>query len=63
MLNVAIALTKKHRNIAYNLALEAKNVLNERNTTNEKDKNSKAEQDAISIIQNPEYKKLVQKGD
>ena len=28
----------------------------------EKNKNSKAEQDAVSIIQNPEYKNLVQEG-
>ena len=62
VLNVAVALTKKHRDIVYNLALEAKNALNERNVTNEKNKNSKAEQDAVSIIQNPEYKKLVQEG-
>ena len=62
VVNVASALIKKHRDIVYNLALEAKNALNERNATNEKDKNSKAEQDAVSIIQNPEYNKLVQEG-
>ncbi len=62
VINVAVALTKKHRDIAYNLALEAKNTLNERNATNEKDKNSKAERDAVDIIQNPEYKNLVQEG-
>lgn len=62
VLNVAVALTKKHRDIAYNLDLEAKNSLNERNATNEKNKNSKAEQEAFDIIQNPEYKKLVQEG-
>lgn len=62
VINVAVALIKKHRDIVYDLALEAQNTLNERNTTNEKNKNSKAEQDAVSIIQNPEYKKLVQEG-
>ena len=62
VINVAVALTKKHRDIAYDFALEAQNAINERNVTNEKNKNSKAEQDAVSIIQNPEYKKLVQEG-
>ena len=62
VINVAVALIKKHRDIVYDLALEAQNTLNERNTTNEKNKNSKAEQDAVDIIQNPEYKKLVQEG-
>lgn len=60
VINVAAALIKKHRDIVYDLALEAQNSLNERNATNEKNKNSKAEQDAVNIIQNPEYKKLVQ---
>ena len=62
VINVAAALIKKHRDIVYDLALEAQNAVNERNAMKEKDKNSKAEQDAVSIIQNPEYKKLVQEG-
>jgi hypothetical protein len=62
VINVAVALTKKHRDIAYDFALEAQNAINERNVTNEKNKNSKAEKDAVDIIQNPEYKKLVQEG-
>ena len=62
VINVAAALIKKHRDIAYDLAVETQNAINERNATNEKDKNSKAEQDAVSIIQNPEYKNLVQEG-
>lgn len=62
VINVAAALIKKHRDIAYDFALEAQNAINERNVTNEKDKNSKAEKDAVDIIQNPEYKKLVQEG-
>lgn len=62
VINVAAALIKKHRGIVYDLALEAQDSLNERNATNEKNKNNKAEQDAVSIIQNPEYKKLVQEG-
>lgn len=62
VINVAAALIKKHRDIVYDLALEAHNVLNERNAMSEKNKNSKAEQDAVSIIQNPEYKNLVQEG-
>ena len=62
VINVAAALIKKHRDIAYDLAVETQNAINERNATNEKDKNSKAEQEAVSIIQNPEYKKLVQEG-
>ena len=57
VLNIAAALTKKHRDIAYDLALEAQNAVNNR----EKDKNCRAEQEAVSIIQNSEYKKLVQK--
>jgi len=62
VINVAAALIKKHRDIAYDLAVETQNAINERNATNEKDKNSKAEQEAVSIIQNPDYKKLVQEG-
>lgn len=62
VINVAAALIKKHRDIVYDLALEAQNAINERNAMKEKDKNSKAEQDAVSIIQNPEYKNLVQEG-
>lgn len=62
VINVAAALIKKHRDIAYDLAVETQNAINERNATNEKDKNSKAEQEAVSIIQNPEYKNLVQEG-
>lgn len=62
VINVAAALIKKHRDIVYDLALEAQNAVNERNAMKEKDKNSKAEQDAVSIIQNPEYKNLVQEG-
>lgn len=62
VINVAAALIKKHRDIAYDLAVETQNALNERNATNEKNKNSKAEQDAVDIIQNPDYKKLVQEG-
>lgn len=62
VINIAVALTKKHRDIVYDLDLEAQNAVNDCNTMNEKNKNSKAEQDAVSIIQNPEYKKLVQEG-
>lgn len=62
VINVAAALIKKHRDIVYDLALEAQNAVNERNAMSEKNKNSKAEQDAVSIIQNPEYKNLVQEG-
>lgn len=62
VINVAAALIKKHRDIAYDLAVETQNAINERNATNEKDKNSKAEQEAVSIIQNSDYKKLVQEG-
>jgi hypothetical protein len=62
VINVAAALIKKHRDIVYDLALEAQDSLNESNATNEKDKNNKAERDAVDIIQNPEYKKLVQEG-
>jgi hypothetical protein len=62
VINVAAALIKKHRDIAYDLAVETQNAINERNATNEKDKNSKAERDAVDIIQNPDYKKLVQEG-
>ena len=62
VINVAAALIKKHRDIAYNLAVETQNAINERNALSEKNKNNKAEQDAVSIIQNPDYKKLVQEG-
>ena len=62
VINVAAALIKKHRDLVYDLALEAQNAVNERNAMKEKNKNSKAEQDAVSIVQNPEYKKLVQEG-
>lgn len=62
VINVAAALIKKHRDIVYDLALEAQNALNERNAMSEKNKNNKAEQDAVDIIQNPEYKKIVQEG-
>ena len=62
VVNVAATLIKKHRDIVYNLALEAPNAVKERNALSEKNKNSKAEQDAVSIIQNPEYKNLVQEG-
>ena len=62
VINVAAALIKKHRDIAYDLTVETQNAINERNATSEKNKNSKAEQDAVSIIQNPEYKNLVQEG-
>ena len=62
VINVAAALIKKHRDIVYDLALEAQNAVNERNAMSEKNKNNKAEQDAVDIIQNPEYKKLVQEG-
>lgn len=62
VINVAAALIKKHRDIAYNLAVETQNALNERNAMSEKNKNNKAEQDAVDIIQNPEYKKLIQEG-
>lgn len=62
VINVAAALIKKHRDIVYDLDLEAQNALNERNAMSEKNKNNKAEQDAVDIIQNPEYKKLVQEG-
>lgn len=62
VINVAAALIKKHRDIAYDLAVETQNAINERNALSEKNKNNKAEQDAVSIIQNPDYKKLVQEG-
>lgn len=62
VVNVAAALIKKQRDIVYDLALEAQNAVNERNAMSEKNKNNKAEQDAVDIIQNPEYKKLVQEG-
>lgn len=62
VINVASALIKKHRDIAYDLAVETQNAINERNALSEKNKNNKAEQDAVSIIQNPDYKKLVQEG-
>lgn len=62
VINVAAALIKKHRDIVYDLALEAQDSLNERNALSEKNKNNKAEQDAVDIIQNPDYKKLVQEG-
>lgn len=62
VINVAAALIKKHRDLVYDLALEAQNAVNERNAMKEKDKNNKAEQDAVSIVQNPEYKNLVQEG-
>lgn len=62
VINVAAALIKKHRDIAYDLAVETQNAINERNALSEKNKNNKAEQDAVDIIQNPDYKKLVQEG-